>query len=179
LNIQDSEKTRRIAPGSGATTESEGIPMLAKSLRAYLDQRKVKYITITHSRAFTATEVAQSAHIPGSMLAKTVMVVIDGAMAMAVVPANQRVRLDEIRALAHTDDVRLAHEDEFKGFFPDCEAGAMPPFGNLYDMSIYVSPELADEGEIAFNAGSHTEVIKMSWADFDRLVKPRVARITA
>ena len=152
--------------------------MLAKSLRNYLDQWKVKYITITHSRAYTATEVAQSAHIPGRMLAKTVMVVIDGAMAMAVLPANHRVRLDDLRELAHTDDVRLAQEDEFKGYFPDCEAGAMPPFGNLYDMSVYVSPDLADEGEIAFNAGSHTEVIKMAWADYNRLVRPRVAKLT-
>ena len=144
--------------------------MLAKSLRNYLDQWKVKYITITHSRAYTATEVAQSAHIPGSMLAKTVMVVIDGAMAMAVLPANHRVRLDDLR--------ELAQEDEFKGYFPDCEAGAMPPFGNLYDMSVYVSPDLADEGEIAFNAGSHTEVIKMAWADYNRLVRPRVAKFT-
>ena len=152
--------------------------MLAKSLKDYLDQWKVKYITITHSRAYTAHEVAQSAHIPGSMLAKTVMVVIDGAMAMAVLPANHRVRLDDLRDLTLTEDVRLAREEEFKGFFPDCEAGAMPPFGNLYDMSVYISPDLAVEGEIAFNAGSHTEVIKMSWHDFDRLVKPRAARFT-
>ena len=152
--------------------------MLAKSLRDYLDQRKIKYITITHSRAFTAQEVAQSAHIPGGMLAKTVVVFIDGAMAMAVVPSNHRVRLEDLRELTHSDDVRLAHEYEFKLRFPDCEAGAMPPFGNLYDMSTYVSPDLAAEGEIAFNAGSHTELIKMSWADYERLVKPRVARFT-
>lgn len=152
--------------------------MLAKSLKNYLDQWKVRYITITHSRAYTAAEVAESAHVPQSMLAKTVMVAMDGAMAMAVVPADHRVDLDELRELSHADTVRLAREDEFEGFFPDCEPGAMPPFGNLYDMSVYVSPDLAAEGEIAFNAGSHTEVIKMSWADFDRLVKPRVARFT-
>ncbi len=150
--------------------------MLAKSLRNFLDERKIKYITITHSPAYTASEIAQTAHIPGGMLAKTVMVVIDGAMAMAVVPSDHRVRLDDLRALAHSDDVRLAHEYEFKRHFPDCEAGAMPPFGNLYDMSTYVAPELAAEGEIAFNAGSHTELIQMSWADYERLVKPRVAR---
>ncbi len=112
------------------------------------------------------------------MLAKTVMVFIDGAMAMAVVPSNHRVRLEDLRELAHSDDVRLAHEYEFQRHFPDCEAGAMPPFGNLYDMSTYVSPKLAAEGEIAFNAGSHTELIKMSWADYERLVRPRVARFT-
>ena len=150
--------------------------MLAKSLREYLDQKKVKYLTITHSRAFTAQEVAECAHIPGNILAKTVMVEIDGQMAMAVVPANHRVRLDDLRALIHTDDVRLMHEDEFRHHFPDCEVGAVPPFGNLYDIPVFVAPELADAEEIAFNAGSHTEAIKMSWADFDRLVKPRVVK---
>ncbi len=152
--------------------------MLAKSLKDYLDKENVRYVAITHSPAFTATEVAQSAHIPGSMLAKTVLVEIDGAMAMAVLPANHRVRLDDLRDLTQTDDVRLAHEDKFKRLFPDCEVGAMPPFGNLYDMPVYVSPDLAAQKEIVFNAGSHTEIIKLSWHDFERLVKPRVASFT-
>lgn len=152
--------------------------MLAKTLKNYLDQWKVKYITITHSKAYTAHEIAESAHIPDSMLAKTVMVAMDGALAMAVIPADQRVDLEGLRELSHADHVRLAREDEFEVFFPDCEPGAMPPFGNLYDMSVYVSPALAAEGELAFNAGSHTELIKMSWADFERLVRPRVARFT-
>ena len=152
--------------------------MLSKKLRDFLDARNVKYITMTHSPAYTAAEIAQSAHIPGGMLAKTVMVIIDGALAMAVLPSNHRVRLDDLRDLTTTDDVKLAHEYEFKRRFPDCEPGAMPPFGNLYDMSTYVSPDLAAEGEIAFNAGSHTELIKMSWHDYERLVKPRVARFT-
>ena len=153
--------------------------MLAKSLKAYLDKRKVKYLTITHSPAYTASEVAQAAHVPGAIMAKTVMVEIDGKPAMAVLPANQRVRLDDLRDLTATDDVRLAHEDEFKRFFPDCEAGAMPPFGNLYDMPTYVSPGLAAKGEIVFNAGTHTEAIRMSWSDYEHLVKPRVARFAA
>ncbi|WP_193214919.1 aminoacyl-tRNA deacylase [Luteolibacter marinus] len=152
--------------------------MIAKSLKDYLDRNKVKYITIIHSPAYTAAEVAQAAHIPGAIMAKTVMVEVDGNLEMAVVPANQRVRLDDIRDLTATDDVRLAHEDEFKRHFPDCEAGAMPPFGNLYDMTTFISPRLAAEGEIAFNAGSHTEVIRMNWSDYQRLVKPRVASFT-
>jgi Ala-tRNA(Pro) deacylase len=106
------------------------------------------------------------------------MVMLDGAPAMAVLPANQRVLLDDLCDLTESDDVRLAREDEFKQLFPDCEAGAMPPFGNLYDMSVYVSPDLADEDEIAFNAGSHTEIIKMMYHDFEQLVKPRVANFT-
>jgi Ala-tRNA(Pro) deacylase len=152
--------------------------MIAKTLKDFLDQRKVKYVVITHSPAFTAHEVAQSAHIPGRVMAKTVMVIIDGALAMAVLPANHRVMLDDLREITDTDDVRLAREDEFKQLFPDCEPGAMPPFGNLYDMSVYLSPDMEDEDEIAFNAGSHTEIIKMAFEDYQRLVKPRIASFT-
>lgn len=152
--------------------------MIAKKLTEYLDQWNVRYVIIRHSPAYTTHEVAQSAHIPGRFMAKTVMVKIDGVLAMAVLPANHRIMLDDLRDLVGTDDVRLAKEDEFKSFFPDCEAGAMPPFGNLYDMSVYVSPDLAEEDEIAFNAGSHTEVIRMSFRDYERLVKPRIARFT-
>jgi Ala-tRNA(Pro) deacylase len=152
--------------------------MIAKKLKDFLDERKIKYVTMVHSPAYTAHEVAQSAHVSGRCLAKTVMVMMDGAPAMAVLPANQRVLLDDLCDLTESDDVRLAREDEFKQLFPDCEAGAMPPFGNLYDMSVYVSPDLADEDEIAFNAGSHTEIIKMMYHDFEQLVKPRVANFT-
>lgn len=152
--------------------------MHAQRVRQFLDQKRIKYVTIAHSSAYTAQEVAASAHIPGRILAKTVMVIIDGAMAMAVLPSSHRVLLDDLRDLIDTDDIRLAHEDEFKTLFPDCEPGAMPPFGNLYDMSVYVSPDLAEEDEIAFNAGSHTEVIKMSYYDFERLVRPHVASFT-
>lgn len=152
--------------------------MIAKTLKDFLDQRKIKYVTITHSPAYTAHEVAQSAHIPGRILAKTVMVVMDGVLAMAVLPSNHRVLLDDLHEITGTDDVRLAREDEFKKLFYDCEPGAMPPFGNLYDMSVYVSPDLADESEIAFNAGSHTEIIRMLYRDYERLVKPRVASFT-
>jgi len=149
--------------------------MLAKTLKEYLDERKIRYVTISHSPAFTAQEVAQSAHVPGSQMAKTVMVTVDGTLAMAVLPACQRVDVRELEEITGSDDVTLAHEEEFKDYFPDCEAGAMPPFGNLYDMSVYVSPDLAVEPEIVFNAGSHTELVRMRWRDYYNLVKPRVA----
>lgn len=148
--------------------------MIAKTLKDFLDQRKVRYVVMTHSPAYTAQEVAHSAHIPGRILAKTVMVIIDGALAMAVLPSNHRVMLDDLREMTGSDDVRLAREDEFKHLFPDCEPGAMPPFGNLYDMSVYLSPEMEDEEEIAFNAGTHTEIIKMMFDDYVRLVRPKV-----
>ncbi|MEO7099383.1 MAG: YbaK/EbsC family protein [Luteolibacter sp.] len=148
--------------------------MLAKSLKKYLDERRVRYVTIIHTPAFTSQDVARSAHIPGNALAKTVMVIIDGTMAMAVLPANRRVRLDELRMWTGNDNVRLAHEDEFKHLFPDCEPGALPPFGNLYNMAVYIAPELAAETEIIFNAGSHTELIRMAWCDYANLARPRV-----
>jgi Ala-tRNA(Pro) deacylase len=152
--------------------------MLAKKLKSYLDRWQVKYVTISHSPAFTALEIAESAHLPGRILAKTVIVKVDGILAMAVLPSDHRVILDDLREITHSDNVRLASEREFRDSFPDCEPGAMPPFGNLYDMSVYVSPDLAKEPEIAFNAGSHTEIIKMAYRDYERLVKPRVASFT-
>lgn len=149
-------------------------PMISRKLKDFLDQRNVKYVVMTHSPAYTAQEIAASAHVPGRYLAKTVMVVIDGALAMAVLPASQRVLIEDLRDITETEDVRLAHEPEFKDAFPDCEPGAMPPFGNLYDMSVYVSPTLAERHEIIFNAGSHHELIKMAYRDFEHLVRPHV-----
>jgi Ala-tRNA(Pro) deacylase len=152
--------------------------MPSTMIKRLLDKEHVKYVTIRHSPAFTAQEVAESAHIPGKIMAKTVMVEIDGELAMTVLPSNHRVIMDDLCALTGTEEVRIAREEEFRHVFPDCEPGAMPPFGNLYDLSVYVSPDLADESEIAFNAGTHTEVIRMMFHDFDTLVKPKVARFT-
>ena len=128
--------------------------------------------------AFTAQEIAASAHIPGRQLAKTVMVTLDGNMAMAVLPATDRVDLRLLKKAAGVKKAKLASEKEFKDLFPDCEIGAMPPFGNLYDLEVYVAASLAKGEEIAFNAGSHTELIKMAYGDFERLVKPKVAELS-
>lgn len=117
-------------------------------------------------------------HIPGKDMAKTVMIKIEGKMAMAVLPANRKVILSELKEALDADKVSLATEEEFKSLFPDCEIGAMPPFGNLYGLEVYVSPELAAEQEIAFNAGTHTEIIKMAYKDFERLVNPKVISFT-
>jgi Ala-tRNA(Pro) deacylase len=152
--------------------------MPAQKLKSFLDTNQIKYLTMLHSPAYTAQEVAASAHIAGKSLAKTVIVKIGGKFAMAVLPANQKVIVQELREITATDDVKLATEDEFKSLFPDCEIGAMPPFGNLYGMDVYVAPSLESNEEIAFNAGSHTEVIQMAYRDFDRLVNPKVASFT-
>src|SRR5262249_44029827 len=112
-------------------------------------------------------------------LAKTVVVHLNDRMAMAVLPANRKIALSDLGEAAGGAKASFATEDEFKDLFPDCELGAMPPFGNLYGMDVYVAAPLAEDEEIAFNAGSHTELIKMPFREFQRLVKPRVAYFTA
>src|SRR6267143_6492844 len=142
--------------------------MPVKKLKEFLDGRKVKYMSLTHSPAYTATEVAESTHIPGRELAKTVMVKLDAKMAMVVLPSTRKVDLNLLRESVGAEEAMLATEAEFKSLFPDCETGAMPPFGNLYGMDVYVSPKLAEDDQIAFNAGSHTEVMKLPYTEFDR-----------
>jgi Ala-tRNA(Pro) deacylase len=147
--------------------------MPVQKLKEFLDKEAVKYVSIQHSRAFTAQEVAASAHIRGKEMAKTVIVQMDGKMAMVVLPANHRVNLEVLRESAGAEEVKLSTEAEFKGLFPDCEPGAMPPFGNLYGMEVYIAAALTKDEEIAFNAGTHTECIRLAYGDFDRLVKPK------
>ncbi len=153
--------------------------MPVRRLKEFLDSQQIKYVTISHSPAFTAQQIAATAHVPGKELAKTVMVLVDGKMAMAVLPASLRVDLDHLQEIIGARRIELADERSFRDKFPECEVGAMPPFGNLYGMDVYVADSLAEDDEIAFNAGSHTELIRMAYADFERLVKPKVLAFTA
>jgi len=148
-------------------------------LMEFLNENKVKYITIKHSPAYTAQEVAASAHISGREMAKTVMVKVDGKMAMAVLPASYMVDLEKLREVAGAGTVELATEKDFKDIFPACEVGAMPPFGNLYGMDVFAAKSLSDDEEISFNAGSHTELIRIPYGDFERLVGPKVVSFTS
>jgi Ala-tRNA(Pro) deacylase len=148
--------------------------MIARKLKQFLDKEGVSYSVIRHPTSYTAQETAECAHISGAQIAKTVIVNIDGEMAMAVLPANQKVVLQDLREITGADQVLFASEDEFAGLFPGCDTGAMPPFGNLYGMDVYVSPGLADQHEIVFNAGNHDELIKLAYKDFERLVEPQV-----
>ena len=152
--------------------------MPVPKIKEFLDSQGIKYVTISHSPAYTANEIAASAHVPGKEMAKTVMVRIDGKLAMAVVPASQRVHLGRLKEAAGAGKVELASEQDFKDAFPDCELCAMPPFGNLYGMDVYVAKALAEDAAIAFNAGSHTELIRLAFADFQRLVQPKVAEVS-
>lgn len=148
--------------------------MPATKLRAFLDGHGVRYVSIQHSVAFTASEVAESVHVKGRDFAKTVIVRIGESMAMVVLPASRRIVLHDLREMLGSEELRLATEAEFKGAFPDCEVGAMPPFGNLYNMPVYVAAHLAEEREIVFNAGTHSEVMQLAYADFEQLVQPTV-----
>ena len=153
--------------------------MPVKKLKEFLDTNNIKYVTIIHSTAYTAQEIAATAHISGKELAKTVMVKIDGKMAMVVLPATHKVDFKLMKKVAGAKKIELASEEEFKDMFPGCAVGAMPPFGNLYGMEVFVAKSLAEDEEIAFNAGSHTELIKLAYKDFEKLVKPKVVEISS
>lgn len=148
--------------------------MPVQKLKEFLDSHKVKYVSIIHSTAYTAQEVAASAHVSGKVLAKPVMIKMDGKLVMAVLPASRHIDFDRLKAATGANVVELAMESEFKDQFPECEVGAMPPFGNLYGVDVLVSRDLTEDKEIAFNAGSHTELLKLGYDDYSRLVKPSV-----
>jgi len=144
----------------------------------YIESHHVRYTTVPHPRTFTAQQIAASVDVPGREMAKTVMVKIDGMLAMAVVPAPYQVDLHLLRKYTGAESVELAREDEFAEVFPDCEMGAMPPFGNLYGMEVFVDRHLTEDDDIFFNAGSLTELVKMSYGDFARIVKPIVVNMS-
>jgi len=153
--------------------------MALEQLTRFLDEHHVKYVSIRHSPAFTAQEVADSAHLPRRELAKTVMVKLDGSMAMVVLPAPEMISVDALRAATGAKVVELATEREFGRLFPGCEIGAMPPFGNLWDLPVLVEQRLREDERIAFNAGTHTELIQLAYGDFERLVQPAVLEFAA
>ena len=146
-----------------------------EELEAYLRESKVPFQVQHHAVAYTAQEVAAAEHIPGRMLAKVVMVLGDGKLAMFVLPAPARVDLERVAAVLGVKKARLANEDEFTDRFPGCEIGAMPPFGNLYDLPVYVDKSLAEDETIVFEAGTHTDTMSMKYADYERLAQPKAA----
>ena len=153
--------------------------MPVQRLKEYLNSNNVKYVSLVHSEAYTAQEIAELTHVSGRELAKTVIVKKDGQMAMAVLPASHKVDWNLLKTATGAVKIELAGEREFEDRFPDCEIGAMPPFGNLYGMDVFVEESLMKDKEIAFNAGSHIELIKLLYEDFARLVKPKVARFSS
>ncbi len=152
--------------------------MPSRRLKQCLDSHGISYTTIDHSPAYTAQETAHASHISGNDIAKTVIAKVNGEMVMIVLPASDMVVLDFLRDAMGTQDIALATEAEFRNRFPECELGAMPPFGNLFGMDVFVSERLTQESQIAFNSGTHTELLQMSYQDFAELVKPRVIRLS-
>jgi len=157
-------------------TGGAAMPVLGK-LRAFLDENKVQYEMLTHAEAFTAQQVAEAQHVPGRELAKVVIVRSGSEFAMIVLAAPHRLDLERARQAMKKADLVLATEREFADLFPQCQAGAMPPFGNLYGLPVWVDESLAADEKIVFNAGTHTDTVRLRYADFDRLVKPSVARV--
>ncbi len=153
--------------------------MPVKKLKEFLEKNKIQYDLITHSPSYTAQETAASAHVSGKDMIKTVMVKIDGKMCMAVLSAPAKVDFELLKRAAGADTVDLSTEDEFTNAFPGCDVGAMPPFGNLYDMDVYMDDKLSANEEIVFNAGTHTELMKVRFEDYERLVKPKTASISS
>ncbi|PSF05142.1 deacylase [Marinobacter fuscus] len=148
--------------------------MPAKQLKTFLDEAKVEYMRLTHPPAYTAQQLAHHVRIAGDRVVKTVVIELDGKMAMLVMPATWRVRWDRLSSVLDTDFVDLADEQEFQDRFPDCEVGAMPPFGSLFGMTVYCAEALTEQPELAFAAGSHSESIHMKTRDFLNLVQPVV-----
>jgi Ala-tRNA(Pro) deacylase len=148
--------------------------MASVKLREYLTQKRVNYTSISHPLAYSTREISHLCHISENQLAKTVIVNVGNKLAMIVLPASFTIDFEKLKKVFRESNVRLASETEFNHIFVDCELGAMPPFGNLYNVDVYVEKSLANNHEIVFNAGTHTEVIKLSYKDFADLVHPKV-----
>lgn len=144
-------------------------------LKEYLDSQKVPYQVLPHEEVYTSLETAQSLHVPGKDLAKVTMVSVEDKLVMTVLPSTWKVDLNRLKEVFKATDIRLATEDQFKDTFPDCEVGAMPPFGNLYGLKVYVDDSLTEDDEIVFDGGTHQEGLRMRYKDFAALVKPIVA----
>ena len=152
---------------------------IAARIEEYLEESGVEYEVIDHPPAFTAQEEAAASHVPGRKWAKTVEVLLDGRPVICAVPATRRVDLEKLRATAGARNAKLAVEGELPGLFPDCDLGAMPPFGNLYGQTTFVDEGLRESERIAFHAGDHTSAIEIAYSDFERLVEPVPGEFTA
>ena len=150
---------------------------IIRRLKELFDEAKISYEVYNHPLAYTAQEIAQSQHVSGDQIAKVVMLQVDGKLVMAVVTGSQKIHLPTVRTSLNAHEVRLATEDEFVSRFPDCEIGAMPPFGNLFGLSVYVDPVVTKDESIYFNAGNHAQTVRIRYKDFEELASPTVVRL--
>jgi len=143
-------------------------------LETYLREQQVPFQLQHHARTFSAQKIAECEHIPSKIVAKTVMALADNHMIALVLPATSRADLNQVRTALGVKEIRLAHEREFADTFPDCEVGTMPPFGNLYNIPVYVEKHLTEQETIVFPVGTSTDTMSLKYADFERLVHPQV-----
>ncbi len=151
---------------------------ISNRVKKLLDDSKVRYEHISHAPVYTAQEVAQAVHAPGREFAKAVILSDDLGFLMAVLPATRRISLDALGRASGRDQLRIATEAEFQGLFPNCETGAMAPFGNLYDLPVFVDASLREDETITFNAGTHEDAIRMPYGAYEKLVDPVVAQFS-
>jgi Ala-tRNA(Pro) deacylase len=152
------------------------MPILRK-LKEVLDQANISYEVYHHALAYTAQEVVTAQHLSGKEMAKVVMLKVDGDLVMGVIAASHKINLNTVKGSLGAKEARLASEDEFTSRFPECEIGAMPPFGNLFGLPVFVDPALEKDEYIYFNAGNHVQTVRLKYQDFARLVKPQTARL--
>jgi Ala-tRNA(Pro) deacylase len=152
------------------------MPVL-KKLKDMLDEAKISYEVYNHALAYTTQEIAAIQHFSGREMAKVVMLRVDGSLIMAVIAGNHKVHLNTVKTSLGAKEVRLATEDEFAARFPECEIGAMPPFGNLFGLPVFVDPALEKDEYIFFNAGNHAQTVHLRYKDFEKLVKPTVVHL--
>jgi Ala-tRNA(Pro) deacylase len=146
---------------------------IPRQLIDYLNESKVSYEILHHPEAVTAQRIAQAEHVKGRHHAKVVMIKSGEQHFMTVLSADHQIDLEKVgKVIGKT--ASLDSEEEFKSLFPDCTIGAMPPFGNLYGLPTYVDKRLAQEEYIVFEAGTHTDAIKLSYRDYEKIAKPQV-----
>ncbi|HEY1406739.1 MAG TPA: YbaK/EbsC family protein [Spirochaetota bacterium] len=148
--------------------------MLSQKMLDYLRRNKIDYEIVDHPKSFSAQRTAQVSHFPGRMVAKPVILQVDGSLKMIVMPADENIDIMHLMEIFNTRNIHLAREKDFSDIFPECEIGGMPPMGNLYGMDVYVAQDLAKDDTIVFNGGDHRELIKMAYKDYERLVNPRI-----
>ncbi len=151
---------------------------VCKKLRKLLDEKEIKYVMQSHSRAYTSQEIAAALHVSGNVLAKSVMVKDNGDLSMVILPANYKINFEELQKTLGKKNIQLASESNFKPLFEDCDTGAMCPFGNLYEVPVYIAKSIVDKDEIIFNAGTHTDAIRMSMGDYVNVVQPKILKIS-
>lgn len=152
--------------------------IVADKLNRILKEKGAHYEVIPHAEAFTAPETAEAEHISGKKVAKVVMLKADGRNVMAVIPANTTLDENKVKKILASSELRLASEHEFQDLFYGCETGAMPPFGHLYGIPLYVDRALAEKDDIVFNGGTHRAAVRMPFQEYQKLAKPRVCELT-